>query len=70
VGKKARYAFLEVTIGVSVLADQRFLLDLGQTQTTSSHTGVSATPMIDPKISDTPGGQKMSHTISGWRTSE
>jgi len=27
--------------------------------------GVSAMPIMDPKISDDPSGQKMSHTVSG-----
>src|ERR1019366_9926870 len=32
-----------------------------KTQTTSSHSGVSGTPVIDPKMSDKPSGQKKRH---------
>jgi hypothetical protein len=41
-------------MGVSILADQRLLFDLRQNPDHQQHTGVSATPMMDPKMSDRP----------------
>jgi len=33
----------------------------------NSHRGVRAIPIIEPKMSDQPRGQKISHSISGCR---